>query len=165
MRFVNRALSENIRGFRYYMYDIRADDNFYYLSNIVHDIYDRNYRRRMGDDLRATLGTEIEYTAYRQIPPSQIRGVNTYYYDDQGMLITEYTENRNYVDLNTEANNGDSFPTDWINRVPGVSTSFILIENEPVRASQSPDYYLASVILFSVTIFEYFSNLFHCCHK
>lgn len=165
MRFVNNALSINPRGFRYYMYDIRADDNFYFLSNVVYEIYDRNYRRRIGDDLRATLCTEVEYTAHRQIHPSQIRGVTTYYRDDQGMLIEEYTENRNFVDLDTEANNGEYFPANWVGTVPGIGTAFIFIGNDPVRASQAPDYFLANVVFLSVAIFEYFSNLFHCCHK
>lgn len=165
MRFVNNILSINPRGFRYYMYDIRADGNFYYLSNIVNDIYDRNYRRRIGDDFRATLGAEVEYTAYRQIHPSQIRGVSTYYHNNQGELVNEYTENRNYVDLDTKANNGNNFPADWVGTVPGIATAFILIENDPVRASQVPDYFPASIVFISVAIFEYFSNLFHCCHK
>lgn len=165
MRFVRNELSVHPRGYRYYMYDIRADDNLYYLSNIVHDIYERSYRRRIGDELRVTLATEIEYTAYRQIHPSQIRGVSTYYYNNQGELISEYTENERYIDLNTEANNGDNFPVNWIDRVPGVGTLFVWTGDQATRASQVPDSYSARCILFTSAIFGYLSRFSHCCRK
>lgn len=92
-------------GSPYYIYNIRATDNFYPALETVYHIYDQ-HNIRVSDDVRATVAREQEYTAYNIISSTQIRSVETIRFEN-GEWITESRSNPNYIESqNTHSHDG-----------------------------------------------------------
>lgn len=88
----------------YYIYNIRATDNFYPALETIDLIYENNHQR-IGEDIRLTVAREQEYSAYNQISPQQIRSVTTVQYINSAWHEVT-TANPNYVDGDTHSHDG-----------------------------------------------------------
>lgn len=125
-------------GSTYYIYNIRATDNFYPALDTVYHIYD-THNVRVSDDVRATVAREQEYTAYSSISSSQIRSVEMLTFTN-GQWVTETRENPNYIDdATTHSHDGpylgsDNSPLNHSARLlvgfSGIGAAFIPSEDQ-----------------------------------
>lgn len=117
----------------YYVYDIRATDNFYPALDSVYHIYD-SHHERVSEDVRMTVAREHEYSAYQHISPQQIRSATSFTHVN-GRWVQSVIVNPGYVENNSRSHDG---PYIGHNTAPSNHTARLLVGPSQIGASFMP---------------------------
>lgn len=110
-RFLDRGIRSSTTG-RFYIYHIRPTRNFYYISDLINTLYERE-NLILTNYYRSLLGGEVEYSALRHIYSTQIYGVTAYHINEQGQRVTEpFRVNPYYTHGNAEVYNSHIVPAE-----------------------------------------------------